>query len=270
MKIAIGSWGYRKWFDEGRCDFASFLKEVKKIGAEGVEIFPWHIVRADTKKALKRIKSQCDRLGLGISTLICGNDFALPKIADRAAHVANMVRDIHDAVAVGIPHLNVFTGYHRDGADPEREVARVVDCFREVMPVAEAEGITLCIENHSSVHPDADGLLALLRAVGSPNLRPNPDPSNFLPNFTELPPALREPIYKDTAKIAPLAANAHLKIRDFTPDGDHAHLDVPRILSILKQAGYNGWIVLEYFGDDDPHEPNALGVALLRRLLRKR
>ena len=52
MKIAIGSWGYRKWFDDGKCDFASFLKEVKKIGAEGVEIFPHHLNRTNTAQAL--------------------------------------------------------------------------------------------------------------------------------------------------------------------------------------------------------------------------
>ena len=267
MKIAIGSWGYRKWFGEAKCDFAGCLEEVKAIGAEGVEIFPQHIGRDDGGKALADAKAKADDLGIGIATLICGNDFAQPAVAGRAQHVANMVRDIEQATALGIDHLNVFTGYHKPGQDPAMETARVVDCFREVMPVAEAKGATLCIENHSSVAHDADSLLWLLRAVGSPNLTTNPDPSNFVRGFTDVPEPMREAIYTETAKIAPLAANAHLKIRDFTPDGDHAHLDVARILGIYKAVGYDGWIVLEYFGPDDPHEPNAKGVALLKRLL---
>jgi len=266
VRIAIGSWGYRRWFDEGKCDFASFLEEVKAIGAEGVEIFPRHIGRDDGGKALAEGKAKADELGLGIGTLIAGNDFAQPTAAGRAQHVANMLRDIHQAAALGIDHLNVFTGYHKPGQDPVMEAMRVVDCFREVMPAAEAKGATLCTENHSSVLHDADGLLWLLRAVGSENLRTNPDPSNFVRGFTDVPKGMREPIYTETEKIAPLAANAHLKIRDFTPDGDHAHLDVARILDIYRAAGYDGWLVLEYFGQDDPHEPNAAGVALLQRL----
>jgi len=142
-----------------------------------------------------------------------------------------------------------------------------VDCYREVMPVAEEKAATLCIENHSSVCPDADGLLWLIRAVGSPNLKTNPDPSNFVRGYFDVPEGMREPIYAETEKVAPLAANAHLKYRSFDPDGRHAHIDVARVLDIYREAGYDGWIVLEYAGKDDPHEPTAMCVADLRRLL---
>ena len=267
MKIAVGTWGYRKWVEEGRCDIFGLLDEVAAIGAEGIEIFPRHVDRADSAQALADIKAACDGRGLGIASLICGNNFAAPRIADRAEQVANMARNIAEAAAVGIERLNCFTGYHTDGEDPHMELLRVVDCYREVVPLAEEHDVVLCLENHSSVCADADGLLWLLRAVGSPNLMMNPDPSNFVRGYTDVAPALREPIYTETEKVAILACNAHLKIRDFTPDGDHAHLDVPRLLGIYRKAGYNGWLVLEYHGKDDPHEPNAKGVALLKRLL---
>lgn len=270
MKIAIGSWSYRSWFDAGKCGWAGFLDEVAAVGAEGVEIFPKHIEAEDRAQSLADAKAACDERGLGVATLICGNNFASPKAADRAANVANMLRDIEQAAAVGIERLNVFTGYHVEGEDPQMETARVVDGFREVVPLAEEKDIVLCLENHSTVCRDADSILWLLRAVGSPNLMTNPDPSNFVRGFTDVPEALREPIYTETTKIAHLTCNAHLKYRDFTPEGDHAHVDVARLLSIYRQVGYDGWTVLEYFGQDDPHEPTAQCVAMLRRLLAKR
>jgi hypothetical protein len=95
----------------------------------------------------------------------------------------------------------------------------------------------------------------------------NPDPTNFCPNFVEQSEKAREVIYSETEKVAPLMANAHMKIRDFTPTGDHKHANVKRILDIYQKNGYDGHVVLEYFGQDDPAQPNRQGVELLRRLM---
>ena len=267
MKVSISSWGYRMWFTEARCDMMGFIDEVKRQGADGFEIFPAHIDQEDPASDLRRIARRAADEGLEISSLIAGNDFALPVTAQRAEHVERMKRWILYAADAGICRMNVFTGYHQPGQDPIMEACRVIDAFREVTPSAEERQVTLCVENHSSVCRDADGLLAIVRAVGSPMLRTNPDPSNFCGNFTGRTEKEREIIYSETEKIAPLMANAHLKIADFTPDGDHKHVDVGRILDIFRGAGYEGHVVLEYYGTDDPVGANARGVALLRKLL---
>jgi sugar phosphate isomerase/epimerase len=136
-----------------------------------------------------------------------------------------------------------------------------------VVPEAEAREVTLCLENHSSVHPDADGLLWIIRAVGSVRLRTNPDPTNFCPNFSDQSETARDVIYSETEKVARIMANAHLKIRDFTADGQHKQVNVKRILDIFDKNAYDGYVVLEYYGQDDPANPNKRGVELLRRLI---
>ena len=267
MKIGISSWGYRKWFSEKKMDFLDFIEEVKRQGADGFEIGPGRVDPEDPVGHLKAIAAQARDLELGISALAAGNDFALPAIKDRATQVEQMLNWISAAAESGIERLNVFTGYHMPGEHPEMETARVIDCFREVMPVAEEREVTLCMENHSSVHPDADGLLWIIKQVGSPLLRTNPDPSNFCQHFDMLDEESKECIYTETEKIAPLMANSHLKICDFTPDGDHKHLDMGRILDIYREVGFDGFVVLEYYREGDPEEPNAKGVALLKKLL---
>lgn len=273
MRTGISSWSYRKAIESGRMDFIGFVDETARLGADGVEIANWHLAGGlgapnENKAAdLKRIVDHVDKCGLGVSALIAGNDFALPSIADRAAQVAATIGWIRMAADVGIERVNVFTGYHVDGQDPEMERTRVVDCFLEVAGEAEKLGITLCLENHSSVHPDADGLLAIIRQVGGSSLRTNPDPTNFVAGFDQLDDGGRERIYTETAKIAPLAANAHLKINTFTPAGQAEFVDVARIIDIYREAGYDGFIVLEYWGNGEPEEPNAKGAALLKKLL---
>jgi sugar phosphate isomerase/epimerase len=266
MKASISSWSYRAVFDRGQIDLLGFVDEVKRQGADGLEIFPRHVRADDRAGHLKEVAAKAKELGLEISSAIAGNDFARPTAADRAEQVEDMKEWIVAAAGAGIARLNTFTGYHADGADPRMEVWRVIDAYREVCPLAEEHGVLLCIENHSSVCPDADGILSIIRAVGSENLRTNPDPSNFVAGFTARSGRDREAIYTETAKVAPLAANAHLKVGDFADDGEHRFLDVGRIHEIYHRAGYDGHVVLEVYGDaENCADVCAKGLALLRR-----
>ncbi len=267
MKIAVSSWSYRTLLSEDRMDLLGFVDEVARLGADGLEILPGHVDQEDFGAHLKEVAQKAGDTGLGISALIAGNNFALPSVCARAAEVERMKQKIEWAAEAGIWRLNTFTGYHVSGEDPVLDFHRVVDCYRDVAPVAEQHGVTLCIENHSSVCADADGLLHVIRMVDSDSVRTNPDPSNFVQEFACRSAGARERIYSETAKLSPLATNAHLKIGEFDDDGEHAYLDVGRIVGIWREAGYNGYIALEVYGAaaDAPAETCAKGIALLRK-----
>ncbi len=268
MKASVSSWSYRVPFGKGEMDLSGFVDEVKRLGADGFEILGGHYGREDPVGDLKAAVERGMELGLEVSSLIAGNDFARGTAAERGEQVERFKRAIEHAAAAGIERINCFTGYHADGADPVMDFYRVVDAYREVCPLAEDKGVRLCIENHSSVARDGDGLLAVLRAVGSEALRTNPDPSNFVPEFQVRGERAREAIYTETAKIAPLAGNAHLKVGDFTDDGEHAFLDTKRLLGILRDAGYDGHVVLEVYGPaEQPADTCAAGIALLRKYM---
>jgi sugar phosphate isomerase/epimerase len=266
MKASVSAWSYRALFKSGALDLLGFADECKRLGADGFEIFPAYVDDADPAAHLKAVAARAAELGLEVSAMIAGNDFARPTAAERAEEVERMASWIRAASAAGIRCLNTFTGYHTPGQDPMMEVARVVDAYRETMPLAEEADVVLAVENHSSVCPDADGLLAILRAVGSDRLRTNPDPSNFVPEFSVRSDRTREAIYTETEKVAPLAANAHLKIGDFADDGEHAFVDVARTMDIYRAAGYDGHVVLEVYREPE-NAPDlcARGLALLRR-----
>ena len=249
--------------------YPKFLDEIKRKGADGFEIFPQYLDRRSPAKHLNEIMKKAKRLKLQVSTLITTNDFARPAAAERAEEVEKMKMWIEAAAAAGIKRLNVFTGYHRDGQDPTMETMRVIDSFREVTPLAEKRKTLLCIENHSSVHRDADGLLSIIHSIGSPAMRSNPDPTNFCPGYRALDERARKVIYSETEKFAPLMSNAHLKISDFDEKGDAKYVDVLRVLRIFKRAGYNGQVVLEFAGQGDPRDSIEKGIAQLRRLFRK-
>lgn len=268
MKAYVSSWSYRSRFDDEDYDLVNFVDEVHDLGADGVEIYPKHIKGDDTLEALRAMKKKADSYGMGVASLIVANDFAKDTAAERAAEVARMKEFIGYAKEIAVKNLNVFTGYHTKGADPFIEVWRVVDSFREVAPLAEEQGINLCLENHSTVASDADGLMKLISEIGSPAMKTNPDVSNFVPDAMIRDEKAREEIYRGTEVIAPLMANAHMKIGAFTDDGEHAFIDIPRMLDIYRAVGYDGPIVLEIYGKPGtfPIEQTCRkGVDLLRK-----
>jgi sugar phosphate isomerase/epimerase len=268
MQAYISSWSFRTKFDDDGYTLVDFVDEVADLGADGVEIYPKHIKGDDTRKALEAMKERADSKGLGIASLIVANDFAKDTAADRAEQVERAKEFIGHADAIGVKNLNVFTGYHTKGADPFIEIWRVVDGFREIAPIAEKAGVNLCLENHSTVVNDADGIMKLIDEIGSPAMKTNPDPSNFVAEAMVRGEKAREEIYRGTEVIAPLMTNSHIKIGAFTDDGEHAFIDVPRLFDIYRKAGYDGPVVLEIYGKPGTfpiEETCAKGLKLMRK-----
>lgn len=268
MQAYVSSWIYRAKFEAPEYTLFRFLDDIKAIGGAGIEIYPKHMKGADPEAELVEVKKLADAKGLGISALILANDFARPTAIERAEQVERAKRFIGWTAAAGIANLNVFTGYHQAGEDPFMEAMRVIDAFREVAPVAREKGVTLCLENHSSVVNDIDGLMKLIAEIGDPALKSNPDPSNFVPEAHVRGEKSLEAMYPATERYATVMANAHLKIGDFKPDGEHSFIDVARIIGIFRKAGYDGPVVLETYGTPDQYpaeETCRQGLDLLRR-----
>ena len=58
--------------------------------------------------------------------------------------------------------------------------------------------------------------------------------------------------YGDLAKIASYAVNAQIKVEIQSAGGEKQPADFERIVKILNDAGYRGYLVLEYEGKQDP------------------
>jgi len=264
MKVSVSSWGYRKAFAEGMT-WPQYADELVRLGADGTEIHFGYIDQARRGEAYLEIIAMLRERGLDCSTIIAGNNFAMAKALDRAAQVEDFKDYLAIARASRVNRLNVFTGYHRDGQDPATERMRVIDAYHEVMPLAEGLGVLCCMENHSSVVSDVPGLLEMFAEIGSPNLVPNPDPTNVVRGFFQEPSeADVKKVLDDLRQYVIGAGNIHIKIDTFT-DGVPDKVPFDEIIAILKENDYDGWIVLEYCGQDDPGPAHDAGVAYLKK-----
>ncbi len=267
MNVSISSWSYRSLFDAGEIDLLSFVDEVTRLGADGLELFPGHLDRNDPGGSAQQVADKAEMLGLRISSIIARNDFARPAARERGEQVEAMKEWIRRAASAGIRRLNTFTGFHTEGDDPAVEYYRVLDSYREVAPLAEENNVLLCIENLAPVCGGAADLIGLIDAVGSDFLRTNPDLLNFACEYARRGESAPEHVYAEIATVLPRASNLHLNTGVFATGERTPYLDMRRVADMLNEHCFDEHIVLETPGNVDPAQACSEAMKLIRKYL---
>ncbi len=208
----------------------------------GVELTSYYFPKEVTHEYLLSLKQRTHRLGLSISGTAIGNDFCLPEGAAREAQLAECREWIDYAAVMGAPAIRIFAGKIPKGDSAEAAIARCAAGINESLEYAATRGIFLALENHGGITATSAQMLRIIDQVDeSPWFGVNFDSGNFR---TEDP-------YADLEKIAPYAVNAQIKVM-ISPNGQKEPADMQRIIGILREAGYRGFIVLEYEDSEDP------------------
>lgn len=266
MKLSVSMWSVVESVKAGQMNLPQFIDFAASQNVEGVELLDyfWTHERSEIPKVKKHIADA----GLELAVYSIGNDFFEPDPAERARQLEHVKHSVDVANELGVDLLRVFSGSHREGYTLEQGIDWVIDGLSASADYAQQHGVTLALENHGLIAGRSDQVRNIIRQVNSPALRANLDTGNFLlvnQNPTE---AVRE--------LAPLAALVHLKdFRLADPDqAIHVYkaldgraytgavtgegmVDLPAIISILRDSGYSGWLSLEYEG---PAAPLTIGV----------
>ena len=179
--------------------------------------------------------------GVTISGTAIGNNFTIGKGEKLDAEVATAKLWIDRAATLGAPHIRFFAG---TGRDLDKETTRLDEAIESLAVCADyaaQRGIFLGVENHGNL--TASHMLEIMSRVESPWVGINLDTGNFI----------SEDPYGDLEKCAPYAVNVQVKVSMKTPEGKRYPADLPRIGKILKDSGYQGFVILEY-EDEAPYE----------------
>src|SRR5262249_61927376 len=110
----------------------------------------------------------------------------------------------------------------------------------------EANKINIICENHGGPSSDPGALIPLMKAVGKDRFGTLPDFGNFQKNRQG---RYTLDIYDAIARMMPYAKGVSAKSYSFSPDGTEKTLDFARIMKIVSDAGYHGYVGIEYEGD---------------------
>jgi len=203
---------------------------------DGCELTAYYFPKEITNDYLISLKERSFRLGLDISGTAIGNDFCLPE-GEKREKSLQMCRDWIDySAALGAPVIRIFAGNIPSGESEEAARERCIAGINQSLDYAAQKGVCLALENHGGITATAEQMLKIIEGVKpSPWFGVNFDGGNF-----------RTPDpYADLAKIAPYTINAQIKV-EVTPGGKSEPADLPRVVKILKDANYRGFLVLEY------------------------
>ena len=222
---------------------------------------------SDDLPYLKNVQKHAESLGIRFTCLATYNDFAYVKDENwRLANIAFVKKWLQIAADLGVANIRMLTGYYVPGEDRARLEKLTLDGIAECIPVAERCKVNMAIENHNSIFFEADDILTLIRRFGSKRLTTCPDPSNWAARSffsPECTPAERKHVFDSAAKLAPLATEAHLKVKGITPDGKLMGWgdDLAKLISIYRKAGYDGVVAFESIVDGDLLAPMAQALA---------
>jgi len=244
MKVAVHSWSFREERKAPGFNLFKLLDRTAEMGFTAIEIDTgkaWY-TKGDFESTepayIDKVTAHARSLGIVIVALAPTNDFCYtPDEKWRLANVEHVKTWLKIAADMEVPNLRVFTGHQVKDQPVEKLEQLVINGFKECAPVAEQCKVNMALENHSSVMAKADDVLRLIRTIGSKRLTTCPDPTNFS----------RDPevVYAETAKVAPLATESHIKFNGFDDKGQWANTDPKRIFGIYRKAGYDGAVAIE-------------------------
>jgi sugar phosphate isomerase/epimerase len=244
FKFSLAAYSYRELLigKSPKLTLSDFVDDCAKFGLEGTELTSYYFPPQPTPEYLRDLARQCFRLGLDISGTAVGNDFCHAAGKERDAQIAGVKRWIEHAAILGAPVIRIFSGNAKQGQSVEEAHKLAVAGMEECCEFAGKHGVMLALENHGGLTESADGLLALVRDVKSPWFGVNMDTGNFH----------SEDIYGDLAKLAPYTVNVQVKVVISPKGGKRQPTDFKKLSALLRDAGYRGYVVLEFEEQGDP------------------
>lgn len=246
FKSSLAAYSYRDILQgkNASVTLADFIDDCAKMELDGTELTSYYFPNPVTREYLLERKEQCRRLGLEVSGTAVGNDFGHPPGEKRDQQIQLVKSWVDHSQTLGAPVIRIFAGHEQKGVSPEESHKLMVQGMEECCEYAGQHGVKLALENHGGPTGTAKGLLRLVRDVQSPHFGVNLDTGNF---HSDDP-------YAEMTEAAPYAINVQVKVVTSGPDGKKRPADFDRVAKILREANYQGYIVLEYEEAGNPRE----------------
>ncbi len=251
-------------------DFPALARE--RCAVDLVEICQIQFADASDSRVAS-VRAALDAAGVGLLTLpIDVGNLADPSAEVRRESEAAILEWFDIAAKLGSRYVRINAG---SPLEPEIEMAHVVASFDLLADCAAERALGLLVENHGGPSSEPEVLLELIETIGTDRLGLLLDTGNFEPLISYASAAFTgqkwpaegldfTPVYERVEQLAPYAQVVHAKAHEFRRDAHHP-VDLGRALGLVKAAGFDGPITVEYEGNEgDPWQQTARTVQLVR------
>ena len=156
-----------------------------------------------------------------------------------------------------------------EGTSKQVSVA-AIDGLKRLTEYGEKAGINVIVENHGGYSSDGKWLSNVISCVNNPCCGTLPDFGNFCikSEYAEGKWNCIDEYDKYTGmkEIMPFAKGVSAKSHNFDENGNETGIDYRKMMQIVRESGYEGYIGIEYEGDNLSERD---GIIATRKLLEK-
>lgn len=277
FKLSLAQWSLNEPIFAGELDPMDFAEKANEMGFEGIEyvsaFYGQQITEAENpeeamQKVLDTLKAKSEEFDVeNVLIMIDGEgELASPNQAEREKAVEDHKKWVDAASFLGAHSIrvNLF-----GSEDPEEWKASATEGLKALSEYAAEKNVNVLVENHGYLSSDAALLVEVIKEVDMENCGTLPDFGNFCLKREggerwEAECVEEYPKYQGIEEMMPYAKAVSAKSYDFNEDGQETTLDYERILKIVKDAGYTGFVGVEYEGENlSPEE----GIKATKELL---
>ncbi len=260
FKISLAEWSFHRALRAGKMDNLDFPKIARQdFNIDCVEyVNVFFMDKAKDLGYLKDLKQRCRDHGVRSGLIMCDHegDLGDPDDAKRTRAVENHYKWVEAAKFLGCHSIRVNA---RSSGDPQEQHNRAVDGLRRLSAFGAKHEINVIVENHGGISSNGKWLAGVIKDVGLKNCGTLPDFGNF-----KISPTEQYDRYQGVAEMMPYAKGVSAKSHVFNAQGQEAEIDYLKMMKIVLNAGYHGYVGIEWEGET-PGEPE--GVKLTQRLL---
>lgn len=258
FRLSLNAYSFDKPLRAGTFTISDMLDFCSETGFDGVDLtgyyFPGYPA-VPSDDYIFSVKKKSFLLGLYINGTGVRNDFTWSDPQKRNEE-KKLVKDwIVVAQKLGAPSIRIFSGNLSKESYTWKERAKwIADDIRECAEYGKEHGVMIALQNHNDFIRNASEVEELLKLVDSKWTGLMLDIGSY---HTDDP-------YDDIARTSKYAISWQLKENVFIND-KQVETDYSRIIDIVRQCKYKGYLPLETLGEGDP----AVKIETLLKKVRK-
>jgi sugar phosphate isomerase/epimerase len=257
----LAEWSLHRELFGKKLDHLDFARVAKEFGFEGVEyVNQFFKDKAKDPAYLKQMDQRARDAGVKSLLIMCDGEGNLgdPDSGKRAKAVENHHKWADAAKFLGCHSIRVNAA---SGGSYDEQIKLAADGLARLTEYGAANGLNVIVENHGGLSSNGAWLAAVIKTVNHPRCGTLPDFGNFRVKEGE-----EYDRYKGVTEMMPFAKAVSAKSHDFNEEGEEIHTDYRRMMKIVLDAGYRGYVGVEYEGEKASERE---GIVLTKKLLEK-
>ncbi len=262
FEISLAEWSLHRALQSGKIDHLDFYSVAKnELNISAVEyVNSFFFDKAKDQKYLNQMKQRADDLGVKSLLIMCDNEGNLgdPDSKKRIESVENHYKWAEAAKFLGCHSIRVNA---RSFGSYEDQIELAADGLRRLTEFGDTLGLNTIVENHGGLSSNGKWLSAVMERVDHPRVGTLPDFGNFRIEGDEWYDR-----YQGMKELMPYAKAVSAKSHEFDSSGNETKSDYYKMMDIVLDAGYKGFVGIEYEGNTHSEMD---GIKLTRDLLIK-